>query len=192
LPDWVSKLSNYLANIETLRQKYKKERDILKVPITLNNGNSIELSPGEHSELIKGIIEEFGSRFAPGAELLYVGDTGEKFSVFDKKTFLELGLEFDSHGKFPDVILYWRGKNWLLLCESVTHVGPIDSKRHGELQNLFANSCAGLVFVTAFQNRKMMRGFLADISWETEVWIADDPTHLIHFDGSKFLGPYEE
>jgi hypothetical protein len=31
-----------------------------------------------------------------------------------------------------------------------------------------------------------------DISWETEVWIAESPTHLIHFNGERFLGPYEE
>ena len=28
------------------------------------------------------------------------------------------------------------------------------------------------------------------IAWETEVWIAENPDHMIHFDGKKFLGPY--
>jgi hypothetical protein len=27
--------------------------------------------------------------------------------------------------------------------------------------------------------------------WETEVWVAGSPTHLIHFNGERFLGPYE-
>ncbi|MDM8557586.1 BsuBI/PstI family type II restriction endonuclease [Candidatus Parabeggiatoa sp. HSG14] len=36
-----------------------------------------------------------------------------------------------------------------------------------------------------------MSKYLADISWETEVWVADAPSHLIHFDGKRFLGPYE-
>ena len=29
-----------------------------------------------------------------------------------------------------------------------------------------------------------MRKYLADIAWETEVWCADNPTHLIHFNVS--------
>lgn len=39
--------------------------------------------------------------------------------------------------------------------------------------------------------RAIMRKYLTLIAWETEVWCADDPTHLIHFNGERFLGPYE-
>lgn len=31
----------------------------------------------------------------------------------------------------------------------------------------------------------------ADIAWETEVWIADNPDHMIHFNGDRFLGPHK-
>ena len=34
--------------------------------------------------------------------------------------------------------------------------------------------------------------FLSDISWESEVWIADNPSHMIHFNGDKFLGPFKK
>jgi hypothetical protein len=34
--------------------------------------------------------------------------------------------------------------------------------------------------------------YLDKISWETEVWVADSPTHMIHFNGERFLGPYTE
>jgi hypothetical protein len=61
-----------------------------------------------------------------------------------------------------------------------------------ELRRLFAGSKAGLVFVTAFEDRRTMRTFLPQISWETEVWIAEDPDHLIHFNGERFLGPYPD
>jgi uncharacterized membrane protein len=101
-----------------------------------------------------------------------------------------LGLHFDVHGKFPDVILYYRAMNWLYLIEAVTSHGPIDSKRHIELSTLFANSTAGLVFVTAFPGRRMMARHVHEISWETEVWVADTPKHLVHFNGENFLGPY--
>lgn len=153
-------------------------------------GQVISLSPGEHSELMKAIIEEFAPRFAPGSALVYAGDTGEKWSYFDRALLSGLGVEVDSHGKMPDVVLYYREKNWLLLVESVTSHGPVDGKRHEELVSLFAGTSAGLVYVTAFPNRAIMARYLSEIAWETEVWVADAPSHLIHFDGERFLGPY--
>jgi hypothetical protein len=77
-----------------------------------------------------------------------------------------------------------------LLIESVTSHGPVDGKRHAELAKLFSPAKAGLVYVTAFPSRDLMARYLSDISWETEVWIADAPSHLIHFNGERFLGPY--
>ena len=91
----------------------------------------------------------------------------------------------------PDVIVYVESKNWLVLIEAVTSHGPVDPKRRGELKKLFRGAQAGLVFVTAFLTRQAMVRYLNDISWETEVWVADSPTHLIHFNGKRFLGPYE-
>jgi hypothetical protein len=90
------------------------------------------------------------------------------------------------------VVLYYKAKNWLLLVESVTSHGPVDAKRHSELSQLFRNSTAGLVYITAFPDKSVMGKYLADICWETEVWVADNPTHMIHFDGERFLGPYDE
>ncbi len=97
----------------------------------------------------------------------------------------------DEHGKMPDVVLWYEEKNWLLLVESATSHGPVDSKRHGELSKLFASARPGLVFVTAFPDRRTMGRYLADMAWESDVWIADDPSHMVHFNGSRFLGPYE-
>jgi hypothetical protein len=87
-------------------------------------------------------------------------------------------------------LLYDAKRNWLLLVEAVTSHGPMDAKRHGELAVLFAASPAGLVYVTAFPNRSVMSRYAGEIAWESEVWVADAPTHLIHFNGSRFLGPH--
>jgi len=46
------------------------------------------------------------------------------------------------------------------------------------------------VFVTAFLNRRAMVEYLGEIAWETEVWLAEAPEHMIHFNGERFLGPY--
>lgn len=189
-PTWRDSLTTYLAECETLADRYAKEREQNRIPVQIAPGKRISLSPGEHSELIRAIIEDFAPRFAPGSILVYAGDTGDKWGYFDAALLFELGVDVDSHGKMPDVVLHFAEKNWLLLAESVTSHGPVDGKRHAELAQLFSEAKAGLVYVTAFPNRAVMARYLGDIAWETEVWVADAPSHLIHFDGERFLGPY--
>lgn len=189
-PEWHNALPAYLAKRETLVARYAKERIQNRIPVEIAPGKEITLSPGEHSELIRAIIEEFAPRFAPGSTLVYAGDTGDKWGYFDAVLLAELGIDVDSHGKMPDVVLHYTERNWLLLVESVTSHGPVDGKRHTELAKLFAKSTAGLVYVTAFPNRALMSRYLGEIAWETEVWVADAPSHLIHFNGIRFLGPY--
>ena len=92
----------------------------------------------------------------------------------------------------PDVVLHYPAKNWLLLVEAVTSHGPVDSKRHAELAMLFRDSTAGLVYVTAFPSWAIMARYFPEIAWKTEVWTTDSPSHLIHFNGERFLGPYKE
>ena len=124
--------------------------------------------------------------------MIYVGDTESKSTRFDADYLARLGVSLDSAAKMPDVIVYCVKRNWLLLIEAVSSAGPVDGKRRKELKELFAGCTAGLVFVTAFETRRVMQSFLASIAWESEVWIADDPAHMIHFNGDKFLGPYPD
>ncbi len=187
---WEKLLKQFLSKRETLRDKYAMKRNENKVPLTIN-GNLFELTPGDHSILIKKIIEDFGPQFVPGSELVYVGDTENKTGYYQKDKLKQLGVTVNAKGKLPDVILYFTKKNWLILIESVTSHGPVDGKRYNELKGLFKASTAELVYVTAFLNRKAMAKYIADISWESEVWVADSPTHMIHFNGHKFLGPYQ-
>ena len=190
-PEWQSNLAAYLDEQETLVDRYAKERDQHLVPVQIAPNQQIDLSPGEHNELIQAIIEGFAPRFAPYSTLVYVGDTGDKWGYFNEKLLNDLGISIDSHGKMPDVVLHYAEKNWLLLVESVTSHGPVDGKRHSELSKMFAESTAGLVYITAFPNRAIMARYISEIAWETEVWVADSPSHIIHFNGERFLGPHE-
>ncbi|NMG17716.1 BsuBI/PstI family type II restriction endonuclease [Aromatoleum bremense] len=190
-PAWHDNLTTYLSKRETLVARYAKEREQNRIPVQIAPGKEITLSPGDHSELIRAIVEEFGPRYVPGGVLIYAGDTGDKMGYVDAVLLAELGVKVDSHGKMPDVVLYCPKRKWLLLVESVTSHGPVDGKRHAELARLFARSTAGLVYVTAFPNRSIMGRYLGEIAWETEVWVADAPSHLIHFNGVRFLGPYD-
>jgi hypothetical protein len=187
---WSGNLNGYLEKRQTLAARYASQREQNLVPVQIAPGKVIKLSPGEHSELIREIIESFAARFVPGAVLIYAGDTGEKWGYFEEPLLAKLGVRVETHGKMPDVVLYFSDRNWLLLVESVTSHGPVDGKRHAELAKLFAGAKAGLVYVTAFPNRSVMSRYLGEIAWETEVWVADAPSHLIHFNGERFLGPY--
>ena len=187
---WHENLTAYLAGRQTLTARYANERRQNLVPVQIAPGKEIALSPGEHSELIRAIIEDFAARFVPGGLLIYAGDTGEKWGYFDAPLLAQLGVDVDAHGKMPDVVFFYPERNWLLLVESVTSHGPVDGKRHEELKRLFSGSKAGLVYVTAFPSRALMSRYLGEIAWETEVWVADAGSHLIHFNGERFLGPY--
>ena len=48
------------------------------------------------------------------------------------------------------------------------------------------------VFITAFETRRTVQTFVSHIAWESEVWIAEEPDHMIHFNGKSFLGPYPD
>jgi hypothetical protein len=188
--EYQAKLERFLSDKGTLSERYAKSREMAKVPLRVAVGREVLLSPGAHSELIRAICEEFGPRFVPGGQIVYVGDTGEKWGYFDEALFASLGMSIDNHGKMPDAVLFYPEKNWLILAEAVTSHGPVDAKRHEELSSLFKDCSAGLVFVSAFPDRRTFARYQENISWETEVWIADNPSHLIHFNGSRFLGPY--
>lgn len=184
-------VAEYVENAPGLAILYAAARDMARVPVTLPGGQEITLKSGGQNKLIKAMIDDFCALFIPGGEVLYIGDADAKLLHFDKEKFADLGVRFNTHGKFPDLIVYQPDKNWLFLMEAASTHGPIDAKRYGELSTLFARSTAGLVYVSCFPDRETMRRFLPDLAWETEAWCASDPTHMIHLNGHRFLGPYD-
>jgi type II restriction enzyme len=188
--DWNNSLTHFLRNKVLLKDRLSRKRDIDKVTVGLSNGQILELSAGEHNLLQKQIIEEFLPRYGKGSSLLYVGDTAKKFLHFDELQLKALQFFELSHGKLPDIIAYNSVNNWIYLIEAVHSSGAISEIRLLELQELTKNCIAEIIYVTAFLNRTKFKKWVSEIAWETEVWIADNPDHLIHFNGHKFLGPY--
>lgn len=189
---WSGKLKSYLSERGRIRKELLRERKLSRIPVKLPSGETVTISPGGQNPLIKTVIEEFCPRFVAGGTVLYIGDAEDKFLHLDVDYLRRLGIEIPAPAKMPDVVVHDTKRNWLLLIEAVTSAGPVDGKRRKELKELFAGCKAGLVFVTAFSTRDAMRSFLTQISWETEVWIAEDPEHMIHFNGERFLGPYPD
>ncbi len=188
--EWVLELTRYRLRVEALTERWEKERHLQRIPVVLPDGAEITLSPGGQNVLIAALVQEFCPRFTPGGRVLYIGDADEKLAVFDDASLASLGVTIEEHGKMPDLIVHYVDRDWLVLIEAVTSHGPVDAKRHEELHALFDDATIGLVFVTAFLDRRSLGKYVGDISWETEVWVAESPTHLIHFNGERFLGPY--
>lgn len=188
--EWEKSISTYLASVETLKKQYAQEPEMSRIPIVIK-GEIKTLSPGGQNILIEKILNDFAPRFTPSGKLIYIGDTDEKFAHFDEAALVDLSVNIDSHGKMPDVIIHFTTNNWLVLIEAVTSHGPINAKRKKELEVLFRDVQIPLVMVTTFLSRKAMVAYLAEIAWETDVWVAEDATHLIHFNGEYLLQAYQ-
>ena len=187
-PGWKEAVNRFLCYHEKLIDIYASKKRMTMMPVNIN-GENLKFSTGKHNELQKAIIEEFAPRFAPNSECLYVGDTIEKDLVKNVEKLKELGFEITLHDKMPDVVLYREDKNWIYFVESVTSVGPMDPKRILEITEMTKNVTAGKIFVTAFLDFKTYKKFAEELAWETEVWIAEMPEHMIHLNGDRFMGP---
>ena len=181
-------LETFKKNHESLIGIYASKKEMEKMPVKIN-GEDLMFSPGEHNQLQKAIIEEFAPRFAPNAECLYVGDTIKKDLIKREERLKELGFKITLHDKMPDVVLYRDDKNWLYFIEAVTTNGPMNPKRILEISAMTKDVSAGKIFVTAFLDFKTYKKWSEELAWETEVWLAELPDHMIHLNGDKFLGP---
>lgn len=190
-PRFDSAVAGFINRFGSLQTAYEGKRAAQRVPLQMPDGSTVHLSPGSHNKLQVAVITGFGPRFAPGAMVLYVGDTAKKHVVFERDQIARLKFRITKHDKLPDVVLFCKKRNWLFLIEAVTTHGPVSAKRHHEIEAMLDACTADRIYVTAFPDMRTFRKYAGDIAWETEVWIAENPDHLIHFNGPRFLGPYK-
>jgi hypothetical protein len=84
-PEWDAKIAAYFELWQTLADRYAREREMLMIPVKMPEGKSLKLTPGEHSELIRAIIEEFAGRFAPGSIPVYAGTPARRWATSTKR-----------------------------------------------------------------------------------------------------------
>ena len=188
---WEPEVCEFRSNHGALLEIYQRRRRIREIPIRTLAGEEIRLSPGGHNRLQAQVVTDFGPKFAPGAVLLYLGDAANKLLHLDRERLAELGVPITEHDKLPDVILYDEDRDWLFLVEAVTSHGPVTPKRVEELEVTLKDCAATRLYVSAFPDFRQFKRHVDKIAWETEVWLAEIPDHLIHFNGDKFLGPRE-
>jgi type II restriction enzyme len=186
---WKKASNDFKVKAGELSKRYLKERSKILIPVKLSNGKLIKLSAGKHNELQAAIVHSFAARFAKGGAVLYLGDTAKKDLFIDEKKLKALGVPIDQHSKLPDVIIYDEKKDWLFLIEAVTSHGPVSPKRIVEMEELLEGCKSGRIYVTAFPDFNEFKKHSKNIAWETEVWLAETPEHMIHFNGDKFMGP---
>jgi hypothetical protein len=190
--EWTIKLKLFLKNRLSLSEILARKRNIVKIPVSLPGGKKIELSQGGHNQLQREVIEEFLPRFGKGCEILYIGDTSHKILHVEESKLENLGFYKLSNDELPDIIAFNPAKNWLYLIEVVYSSGPMSEERVLELKKMLKNCKAELIFITAFISRSDFKKWSAEIAWETEIWNADHPDHMVHFNGDKFFGPYKK
>lgn len=185
--DWKRSVKSFVKKLGSLKAKYKKQRERRMIPVRVRKGLTLNLSPGKHNKLQSEVVEEFIPRFTPGAQLLYLGDTARKNLFVDKNSLKEVGIPITKHDKLPDLVLWEKKRNCLYLIEVVTSHGPINPKRIVELNKIISSKNLQRAYITAFPDFNMYKKHLKDIAWETEVWVAEEPEHMIHHDGERFV-----
>jgi hypothetical protein len=187
---WNTALEEWTKRKGKLIDRYEKRCKKHLVSIDLPGGLSLALSPGKHNELQAQVITDFRMRFCSETSVLYVGDTARKLLHIDENLLKELKIPITEHDKLPDVILFDRKKHLLFLIEAVTAHGPLSPKRQIELEQTLKYCDARRVYVSAFPDFSEFKKHIGDIAWDTEVWISDNPDHMIHFNGPKFFTVY--
>ena len=191
-PEWDEALAAFLIGRPVLAEALARKRALKRKAVTLPGGKPIELGSGPHNDLQRAIIHEFLCRYGYDAEVLYCGDVTNRLLHVCAERLQELHLPEPGRGDLPDIIAYSRDKNWVYLIEAVHSYGQINEERLLELKRLTKDCTVPVVYVTAFLDRATYRKKAADLAWETEIWIASDPDHLIHLNGCRFLGPYNK
>lgn len=174
----------------SLRERLRQERARRTIAVTLPDGSALELSPGEHNALQAAIMSSFVPQFVRHPETIYIADALSRQLFKNDDLLSEVGLFALDHRLLPDVVVLDRERGWLLIIEAVASSGHVSPIRKIELERLLEGCRYPPVFVSAFPDYATFARFAGDIAWETEVWIADHATHMIHYNGERFLGPY--
>ena len=183
---WDERLAYFIEIHQKTKEELARKRAMERIPVTLPSGLTLELSTGEHNLLQKKIVEDFLSLFGMGAEVFYIGDSSDKYLHRDTEALQQLHISLE-HGKLPDIVAYSHEKNLLFLIEAYHSSNPMNNERVCSLKQLVADCGANVVYVTAFLNKLEGLKHLKEIAWETEVWFANEPEHMMHLNGYKFL-----
>lgn len=191
--DWEKQVEIFNKTHKTYMDRITQKRNLPKIAVKLADGTEFQLTDGEHNLIQQQVLTEFLPRYGYGAEVLYCGDSDNKYGVvFEKEKLKEFGIQDLSQGKLPDIVAYSREKDWLYLIEAYHTSNPMTVERKYELGRIFSSVADKCIYITAFENNEAYHSCTQELAWETEVWIVTDPDHIMHRNGTRFMGPYEK
>ena len=137
--------------------------------------------------VFQAVLGKFRRRFAPGSEVLWVSEQRSRLVRLghSRRNLLELPLPEGID--LPNIVLLQRKLSRMFLVEVIGAGGLLNSTRCAELRRGLRGFRLKLVFITASASRSELRDRLHEIAWQTHVWIANEPNHIIHFDCKPHL-----
>lgn len=191
----VARVRRAAGNIAELNKAESKAfGGVVVLPVS---GEALEITKKGQGPIIRGILEEMLPRFGSDAQVAYISDAAgdifpkcESLKAPKVREIIERVLP-GSPIRRPDVIALDDARGWIFVFEACSSDGPVSERRKEELTEMLDPLGYAPVFVTCFTSREKMRRWLPDLAWETEAWCLDNPEHLIHLNGEKFLGPYK-
>lgn len=188
---WEETLSDYnnthVSYAEYLKQTKTVERDY-KIDY---EGSCISLKKSAHNKLQMDVLQKLIPLICENKpELLYIGDATDRDLLQKNQRLDELGIHVLSESEtMPDLILYDAGKKRIIFVEAYHSTGLFSLDRVNTLKNL-CHCVKGTeaAFITAFDSTSKMLKHYKEIAWDTDIWATDEPTHLLHKNGDKFIG----
>ena len=177
-------LAQELSAQQSQGKGWRQQSNRSEVPVEVGQAQPFFLSPGAHSRLTAAVVELYAPVFLKRPKVVYLGDTRHKDGYQNRDLMRELNLPVQVAANLPDVILYCEANRCLVVIEVVASSGPISTARLYQLETLVEQSAAlgcQLRYVTVFPSRRLFRRFVEDIAWGTQVWIADEPEHVVYF-----------
>lgn len=138
-----------------------------------------------HHNLLHQIIADFAPRHVRRSRVLIPGRKS------DRRSLANLDVAPYANVAMPDVVIHDLERDWLFLIDASTRHRHMTEARRFKLKNHFKPSGRHLILFSAFPDHRSFCRCVTSIAWETNVWIADAPDHMIHFNGERFLGPYQ-
>ena len=177
-------LARDLATRLSQGEGWRQHRRRTEVPVEVGQTQPFFLSPGAHSQLSAAVVEVYAPKFLTRSQVVYLGDTRHKVGYQNRDLMRELNLPLQVTVNLPDVILLSETEHCLVIVEVVASSGPISAARLVQFQSLVQQPLAlgyGVRYVTAFPSRRVLRRFVEDIAWNTDVWIASEADQIIRF-----------
>jgi hypothetical protein len=127
------------------------------------------------------VLTELYPRILPKATLVLVRDQSEVHVVSPSVISTEL-RSLDSVN-YPNLVAFNPENGWYYAIDVFDLLGRLDTARTGYLVKAFGSIGKLVVLLNAFRRRENF-DINIPVPWFTSVWIADQPSRIMHFGGA--------